>query len=162
VRKWVVGICLVLASILVPLLALALFYLACVVAKINDIGFPYPKWIDGGRAVTGVEVLAVLAAALALLIRFGLDISLTAPLRLYRQGLRNTFICRSDNEKGEANLSSIDPENLAPYPLINCTVNLPTSGAVTLRERKSDFFLISRSWIGSPAIGYHPSRAWKM
>jgi hypothetical protein len=40
-------------------------------------------------------------------------------------------------------------------------VNLPSSTDRALRERRSDFFLFSKSWCGAPSIGYHRTTSWK-
>lgn len=47
---------------------------------------------------------------------------------------------------------------VAPYHLINTTLNLPNSGHHELRGRNGDFFVFSKRYSGSPLIGYHPTR----
>jgi hypothetical protein len=39
-------------------------------------------------------------------------------------------------------------------------VNLPSSTSPVLRDRKGDFFLFSKRWTGSAAVGYFPTNQW--
>ena len=44
--------------------------------------------------------------------------------------------------------------SIAPYHLINTTLNLQGSNAVDLRDRHSDFFVFSKRFIGGDRTGY--------
>jgi len=55
----------------------------------------------------------------------------------------------------------MNANDFAPYHLINATANLPSSTNVSLRERKSDFFLFSKYWCGAPSIGYAATPQWQ-
>jgi hypothetical protein len=58
-------------------------------------------------------------------------------------------------------LAHINPGDSAPYHLVNTTLNVPSSTHSALRDRKSDFFLFSKYWSGSPAAGYFPTAQWR-
>ena len=90
---------------------------------------------------------------------FGLDINSTGPHKLYRDRLSHTFI---QNESGEPAplLSNLNNSNSAPYHLINAVINLPSSTSDVLRDRRGDFFLFSKLWSGSSAVGYMQTRDW--
>ncbi len=153
VRKIVNVVCLCLAGLIVPLLGVAAFFLLRFVGEIRmGSTVPWP----------GILILCGLAMALGLMAALVLDINLTAPFRLYRNGLRGTFVSRNDGETANAALSGLNPTGKGPCHLINCAVNLPASRDPKLRERKSDFFLFSKHWSGSPVVGYHPTGKWKM
>jgi hypothetical protein len=89
---------------------------------------------------------------------FCLDINLTGPHKLYRDQLARTFIW--PKSKPDLALGKVDPLNLGPYHLINATVNLPSSLSPVLRDRKGDFFLFSKNWTGSRAVGYAATDSW--
>ncbi|MEM6797804.1 MAG: patatin-like phospholipase family protein, partial [Acidobacteriota bacterium] len=79
----------------------------------------------------------------------------------YRRRLASAFILRRGREGEEAvepresqELRLSDLGERGPYHLINAAVNLPTCGGIDLRGRKSDFFLLSRFFCGSPSLGY--------
>ena len=57
-------------------------------------------------------------------------------------------------------LSMTNTAGFAPYHLINAIVNLPSSGDIKLRERRSDFYMFSKVWSGAPSLGYHKSDQW--
>ena len=58
-------------------------------------------------------------------------------------------------------LGSLNPSGMAPYHLVNATVNLPSSTSDVLRERRGDFFILSKYWCGSPSTGYSATGRWK-
>jgi fluoride ion exporter CrcB/FEX len=138
---------LVLAGLIVPAIALAAFYIF---------------WLLGEPAFeTGFWFLAGIAGGLGFIAFFVLDVNLTAPHRFYRDKLARTFIHKTDDETTAVELTKINPSKKAPYHLINTTVNLPTSESPALRDRRSDFFLFSKHWIGSTATGYAKTDQWR-
>jgi len=116
-----------------------------------DLGRLYSWWALFGLAVA----LGIVAFLL-------LDINLTGPHRLYRDQLAQTFVQTREDDRAPKLLTALNQNGFAPYHLINTTVNLPTSTSVTLRDRKSDFFLFSKHFCGAPSIGYWPTGEWQL
>jgi hypothetical protein len=142
-RKHALRILLWAAGLLVPLGAIGLFYAFW--------------WL----ADNGIAVLIIIAIALAIVAVKLLNINLTAPHRLYRDRLAATFIQTRTGGASTIPLTSINPNNTAPYHLINCALNLPSTETPALRDRRCDFFLFSKHWCGSPVVGYHETAKWK-
>ena len=141
-RELVLKIALWLAGLLVPLIAVLLFYVF--------------------RAVAERHTLLLLGIATPLVvISFLLNINLTGPHRLYRDGLARTFIQKSEDATPDPKLAEINPQDSAPYHLINAAVNVPASTDPALKDRACDFFCFSKRWIGSPAVGYGRTEKWK-
>lgn len=140
VRRIVLRVLLVLAGIVLPLMMLAGFYI------LRDVS----SWL----------LLAILIVSIPA--TRALNINLTGPHRLYRNHLGKTFVERGvDGDVNPKPLKYLNPSKAAPYHLINTTVNLPSSTSETLRDRRGDFFLFSKHWCGSPAVGYHRTSEWK-
>jgi len=146
VRKIALQVLLVLAAIVVPLIAIAVFYLLVYFGTHHDLG---------------VLVLLLVSAVCALYAFRGLNINLTGPHRLYRDQLARTFVQFDDKNVTPVDITKINGSGYAPYHLINTTMNVPSSLNAALRERKSDFFLFSKAYSGSPATGYFPTGAWR-
>lgn len=156
-RKVALRILLVLAGLIVPIGGLALFYAGVFFGgQPSDAASWSPLRYARGDVLLGVAVLL-----LALIAFFILNINLTAPHRIYRDLLARTFIRTSEKDSGIVPLRSLNPSSRAPYHLINATVNLPSSTSPALRDRKSDFFLFSKHWCGSPVVGYAKTTCWK-
>jgi hypothetical protein len=95
-----------------------------------------------------------------LLYWFMVDVNVTAAHRFYRDRLskaylfsitRNGTIEHNDKQK----LSELNSEgSVAPYHLINVTLNLQGSMEPRLRGRNSDFFIFSKCFTGSTRTGY--------
>lgn len=143
IRKLVVAVCLWLAAFILPLLAILLFYLLCALGE-----------------MTGIAVLWGMAALLALIAFFLLNINVTAPHRLYRDGLTKTFVQKEENEK-DVLLKEMNPNQTAPYHLLNAALNVPSSTDPAVRDRRCDFFTFSKHWSGSPGTGYYPTSDWR-
>lgn len=152
-RKWVLKGALVVAALFVPVLGLFVFLLLVGLAEVRTIDF-------FGGEVSGLYLLWVTFGVLTLVTLLALNINQTGPHRLYRDGLSKTFVEVNAAGPGNTPMSKINPADFAPYHLINTTVNLPGSKAEALRERKSDFFLFSKYWSGSPAVGYYNTATW--
>jgi hypothetical protein len=154
-RETVLKVVLVVAGFLVPICAILLFYVFCAigVADANDFpGWPLPQ----GWALYGfIGFFAVVSFLL-------LNINLTSPHRLYRDQLAKTFVAHAEKDEKPRPLESLNSSGLAPYHLINAAINLPSSESAALRDRKCDFFLMSKHWCGSPATGYAPTTDWRM
>jgi len=145
------------AGFLVPLSAVLVFYL------LRDLGrselHPTSSWWNLLHYVSGdIALLGIFLTTGAIAV-FLLNINLTGPHKLYRDQLARTFIWPADTPNVE--LAQVDLKSLGPYHLINATVNLPASKSPVLRDRKGDFFLFSKHWTGSRAVGYSPTASWK-
>lgn len=142
-RKIVLKVALLLAGVLVPLLAVVLFYAFRGLAEDHF-------WVVVGTAV-GLSAVAL----------FVIDINQTGPHRLYRDCLARTFIQKTEGGTPDVKLADVNPKGTAPYHLINAALNVPSSEHPALKDRDCDFFLFSRNWTGSPATGYIRTREWK-
>ena len=152
-RKLVLGVLLWAAGVLVPLLALAVFYTFWRIAE-------HPFGPAHGMVVKGWVFLLVSAGILSFIDILLLNINLTSPHRLYRDCLDKAFVQRSETSYEDALLREINPLGTAPYHLINATLNVPNSQHASLRDRRSDFFLFSKHWTGSPSTGYQETGKW--
>jgi hypothetical protein len=151
--KRVMGwIALAVAGLLLPFLAGVCFLLLVLVGHFEN--FHLCGW-------NGADVLWLLAVLIALIALFVLDINLTGPQRIYRAGLSQTFVELTPTGQ-DFPLSEINPKGTAPLHLINAALNLPNCKKPQLRERRSDFFLFSKHFTGSPALGYVASRDWQL
>jgi hypothetical protein len=156
-RKIALKILLAVAGLIVPIGSLALFYAAVFLGGRPSVVIPWSTL----HYARGDVLLAGAVTVLALIGFFILNINLTAPHRIYRDLLAETFIKRSEKDSVIVPLQSLNPSSRAPYHLINATVNLPSSASAALRDRKSDFFLFSKHWCGSPVVGYAKTTYWK-
>lgn len=143
VRIIVLKVSLLLAGLLVPLIAVLLFY----------------TFREAGK--DHFYVMSGAAVALALISIFILNINLTAPHRLYRDCLARTFIQKTADGTPDVKLTEINPKGTAPYHIINAALNVPSSQTPGLRDRGCDLFMFSKKWTGSAAAGYHPTKDWK-
>lgn len=184
VRKVVLSAALAVGGLIVPLLALLVFYVLYALGAVVE---PRGEVLAAGTALdaVGAPVLATVcrqqlspiayadpigvywlggaAAAVFVLLLLALDINATGPHRLYRRGLSRTFVePRPDGSAPKLTaLATIDPDQRAPYQLVNTTVNLPGSEREELRERRGDFFVFTKHWTGSPVIGYRRTADWR-
>ena len=160
VRTFALKAVLLVAGLIIPIGAIALFYLLYHLGTLPM--DPVAAWWrpshyqHGGLAALIVLTLISGAVALGLL-----NINLTAPHRIYRDALDRAFIQHDEKHQKRVPLKDINPGNSAPYHLINTTLNIPTSTHPALRERKSDFFLFSKYWCGAPSTDYHKTEDWK-
>jgi len=146
VRKAILKVLLSLAGLIIPIGALALFYVL---------------WSTGARSPEATTILMVFGVVAGLVAIFLLNINLTGFHRLYRDHLGRTFVQFKEKDDTPVPLDGMNPSGTAPYHLINTTVNVPSSTHVALRERRSDFFLFSKGWCGSPSTDYYETTKWK-
>lgn len=151
IRVYALKAALWLAGLIIPISAIALLFLLYALGTKPVLDAP---WGHGLNLLIGITLFCgVVALGL-------LNINLTAPHRLYRDALARTFVQRSEVDTAPVLLKDINPQDTAPYHLINSTLNVPSSTHAALRERKSDFFVFSKNWCGAPSIGYGPTRNW--
>ena len=153
------------------------------------LGAQIPKVANGAaNADDGTSTLATIALVSGIYALLFLDLNRTGPHRLYRDRLARTFVHRprsptesdqvgdrdqdakrgapkngaqGSKEGAKFSLGTLNPSGIAPYHLINATVNLPSSTSDVLRERRGDFFVLSKHWCGSPSTGYKATDTWK-
>ena len=91
------------------------------------------------------------------------DININSLHGYYRDRLARAFIirtnfktnvCEVDDEITLASLANRQARSTAPYHLINVALNLQGSADVQLRDRKSDFFIFSKRFVGGRRTGY--------
>ncbi|EHR05769.1 patatin-like phospholipase family protein [Bradyrhizobium sp. WSM471] len=158
-RKLLMKIALLAAGIAVPILALLGFYL---LRRLGGLPWePEAPWWSPLHHISGGALLVVTVLVSGVYSLFFLNINLTGPHKLYRDRLAKTFVSNGAATDDIA-LASLNATSIAPYHLINATVNLPSSTSPAVRDRKGDFFLFSKHWSGSVATGYESTSNWKM
>lgn len=110
------------------------------------------------------KVLFVLILAVQLLFFCWLtiDVNLTSIHGLYRDRLASAFLIGKDTRGDigiEEDIDLMDicqhsAGSVAPYHLINTALNLQSSKDIGIRDRKSDFFIFSKKFIGGKRTGY--------
>lgn len=151
VRKLVIRGVLLAAACITPLLTLVAYYGLREIA----ISFDPTIWTQ-----LNPSTLTIVAGAMAALFAFiGLNINLTGLHKIYRDMLARAFL--PEASLNEQKISETNSTNRAPYHLINSIVNLPSSLNPALRDRRGDFFVFSRYWCGSQAVGYHQTQEWE-
>jgi len=111
-----------------------------------------------------LAVYIVLGAALEIWLFCWLtvDINLTSIHGLYRDRLANAYLLGKDKHGRVGVAEDIPLSTLcchaagstAPYPLINVAMNLQGSKDIGLRDRRADFFVFSKKFIGGARTGY--------
>uniref|UniRef100_A0A974A570 PNPLA domain-containing protein n=2 Tax=Bradyrhizobium septentrionale TaxID=1404411 RepID=A0A974A570_9BRAD len=156
-RKNFLRVALYAAGFVVPILAVAVLYLLRELGRMSI--DPTASWFNPIHHVPGIAVLGCVFLFSLFFSLLGLDVNLTGPHKLYRDALARTFV-RPKTGGPTMPLASLNASGRAPYHLINAAVNLPSSTSQVLRDRKADFFLFSKHWIGSKAVRYSRTRAW--
>ncbi len=128
----------------------------------------------GGGAAWGnnqgyvhATLVIVVAFSLWLFARLTIDVNLSSIHGFYRDRLASAFLIGEDT-KGDigveqdldlAEICRHEAGSTAPYHLINAALNLQGSEDVSIRDRKSDFFIFSKKFIGGERTGYCRSEA---
>lgn len=71
---------------------------------------------------------------------------------------------RADNHFDVAVKVKLSESNLSakgPYHLINAALNVPGSKSSAMQGRRTDFFLFSQNYCGSPLTGYQATKDWE-
>ena len=111
------------------------------------------------RYMSGHTTLLIALVVFALVAVVFVDVNHTGLHRLYRDRLAKTFIDAPGRD--HLPLERVNERSRAPYHLINATINLSSSENRAFRDRRGDFFLMSKHWIGSRATGYRRTSEWK-
>jgi len=105
----------------------------------------------------------ILFIGLLIFNRFFLDMNITSAHGFYRDRLSKAYLFNTDHNNGvvhndKLKLSELNaPNTTAPYHLISVALNLQASKDADLRGRKSDFFLLSKHFIGCDRTGFTPT-----
>ncbi len=128
------------------------------VHHVHDGVMVVPVWLldPGGRIL-----LCVGLVLLFINLRF-LDVNDTSPHGFFRDrlsrvfliGLRGGEVVARDKLKLSDLNEATNPSAVAPYHLVNATLNLAGSNDPNLRGRNADFFLFSKRFVGSEHTGY--------
>lgn len=153
-RRVVLQVLLWSAGLLIPFLGLLLGYALWHLHSIN-VAVPVLECVSGDWALLAILVTSGFIAFLVL------NINLTGPHRLYRDGLSRTFIGTVDRPYRTLELADLNREFKAPYHLVNTALNLPSSERPNLQDRRCDFFLFSKYWMGAPSVGYSKTSDWQ-
>lgn len=112
------------------------------------------------RAYPEPRDLLVLGALVLFLLVNGriVDVNVTSLHQFYRDRLSRAFLLRPAGAMPAGNdgqrLSDLNASGLAPYHLVNATLNVSGSANPLARGRNADFFLLSRHVCGSRCTGY--------
>jgi patatin-like phospholipase len=100
-----------------------------------------------------------------------IDINFTSPHRYYRQKLAEAYLIQPSSKEADPDrfekavsirLSELNRDVVrAPYHLLNCALNVPSSQNPAMQGRLVDFFLLSQHFCGSPLTGYRPTADWE-
>ena len=91
---------------------------------------------------------------------FILDVNITSSHGFYRDRLSRAYLFQQNREgliisNDDQKMSELNQkDSVAPYHLINTSLNLPGSNDPNLRGRNADFFTISKCYAGSKHTGY--------
>jgi hypothetical protein len=108
---------------------------------------------------------AALTALLFLLNALWVDVNVTSAHGFFRDRLSRVFLIRArwfgktqpNDQLKLSELATLNPA--APYHIVNTALNLAGSRVEDLPGRRSDFFMLSRRYIGSYATGYAETTA---
>lgn len=109
-----------------------------------------------------VIFVSMLAVLVWLFCWLAVDVNLTSIHGLYRDRLASAFLIGADT-RGDVDveedldlgeLCCHEAGSTAPYHLVNVALNLQGSRDIGVRDRRSDFFVFSKRFIGGERTGY--------
>ena len=153
---------------------------ATVLVGLICFGALYGVWVWRGQLLW----IALGSLALMFLLTLFTDINRISMFYFYRDRLSEAFVIRRDvvgdaptSRSGEVvgppklgEVVTNDGVNMAdlaftdrrvPYHLVNTCVNLPGRSEGVLKDRRSDFFLLSPLFCGSPVLGYRETHVYE-
>lgn len=114
-----------------------------------------------------VFLVSILVLELGFFCWLTIDVNLTSMHGVYRDRLAAAFLVGkapddADGDEDDRKLEDLDlieicrheEGSTAPYHLINAALNLQGSKALGVRDRRSDFFIFSKRFIGGNRTGY--------
>jgi Patatin-like phospholipase len=136
------------------------------------------EWLDNSTvALPFLGTFPQLEVELAILFLGGvvylclLNINFTSPHRHYRDKLAEAYLIQPSDppsdvrpfeQAGSIRLSDLGQKShRAPYHLLNCALNVPSSKNQAMQGRLTDFFMFSAKYCGSPLTGYQPTESWE-
>ena len=113
----------------------------------------------GSQTLLADWIFLGLAFVFLIFNRVFLDVNISSLNRFYRDRLSRLYIFRAPSGKVEGNdeqkLHDLNREgSVAPYHIINATLNLQGDQVESTRGRSSDFFMFSKHFTGGPHTGY--------
>ena len=109
-----------------------------------------------------VIFVSMLAVLVWLFCWLAVDVNLTSIHGLYRDRLASAFLIGADT-RGDVDveedldlgeLCCHEAGSTAPYHLVNVALNLQGSRDIGVRDRRSDFFIFSKRFVGGERTGY--------
>lgn len=113
------------------------------------------------RLKANEELILIAFSVLLATILWLINVNWITPHRPYRDSLAQAYLIpiKSKDRNGKPRAQKLsdlqERSKKAPYHLINGALNIPKSEDVDLRRRRSDFFLLSKHFCGSPIVGYY-------
>ncbi|NRR33863.1 patatin-like phospholipase family protein [Oxalobacteraceae bacterium] len=98
---------------------------------------------------------------------FFININFTSLHGFYRQRLARTYLTRASatpagvTPREQVLLSEMHANHKSPYHLVSAALNIPSCKNPDLLGRRTDFFMFSKHYCGSPITGIHPTTDWE-
>ncbi len=142
-----------------------LFLLVGILGMLTGIGFYILYgfgYLEGHPESLVNALVIVVAIEIWIYCRIVVDINWTSIHGLYRDRLASAYLVGHDTRGDVAieedinlwEIGSHEHGSVAPYHLINTTLNLQGSKDISLRDRSSDFFVFSKRFVGGERTGY--------
>lgn len=152
-----------LVGIMGPLTLWCVYLNFCGEGMVSEKRMLIPAFVSDQQIPYWYFAMAVLLYCLT---RLFYDVNKTSLHPFYRDRLSKAFLFNTDeNDDRKAHnddqkLSTLD-NTIAPYHLINTTLNVPGTHEESLRGREAEFFVFSREYVGSQLTGYCRTTAYE-
>lgn len=115
------------------------------------------------------QIMPVYVFALVALLytSFFININFTSLHGFYRQRLARTYLTRASGTpasvtpREQVRLSEMHVHHKSPYHLVSAALNIPSCKNPDLLGRRTDFFVFSKHFCGSPITGMHRTTDWE-
>ena len=153
-----------LSAIAAPLFLIGVYLLMHRWAETATVTLPFWGTATGSQILWGAIAVGLLLYTLLF------DINTTSPHRHYRDRLAGAYLIQPAavptadkpfDTRVALRLSDLGRHHRAPYHLINCALNVPSSRDPRMQGRLTDFFLFSPHYSGSPLVGYTPTKRFE-
>ena len=157
--------------------SIVLIVLAAVAAPLFFFGvyLTIYHWAEGneliffGHEVPRLALVGGLTVTFAAVYFWFLNINFTSPHRHYRNRLAEAYVIQpAENPSADRPFDEAVSLPLSkavtqrgPYHLLNGALNVPGSRNPAMQGRRTDFFLFSPAFCGSPLTGYHKTLKWE-
>lgn len=117
------------------------------------------------RIRKNITTIMLISSAFFLLIGVLTNINYNSLHYFYRDRLSKTFLIRRLHDTIEPNynclLRKLHQHYNGPYHLVNATLNIPSSGNLSLQGRGTDFFVFSKFYCGAESTGYRNTQNYE-